>query len=194
MTNTIDIKTLDKNKTVCFTGPRAKKLCGWKHEPYRSLIDGLVNTIIGLTKQGYENFITGGAQGFDQLAFWAVHKAKTKHGCKIKNIVFVPFEGQDSVWGEDGCFGRKEYRLMLKLADGIHVCGPKDNNISRRLMLRNHTMVNASGLVVALYGNENGYKTATSGGTEACMKYADTRNVPIMILGYDIHDGILELR
>lgn len=190
----MDITTLEKAKTVCFTGRRAKKLCGWEHEPYQNLVDQMALRIKELADKGYVNFISGGAQGFDQLAFWAVHKAKNHYGCQIKNLVFIPFEGQESRWGENGCFGQKEYRLMLKLADGVYVCGPKDNNISGRLMLRNHAMVNASGLVLALYDNGEGYKTATSGGTEECMKYADLRQVPVQILDYEIRDGIVGLR
>lgn len=73
---------LDITKTVCFTGHRPKDII--KTNPYdetsrnqyQKLVDYTVTRINALIDQGYINFISGGAQGFDQLAFWAVNKAK----------------------------------------------------------------------------------------------------------------------
>lgn len=190
-----DFARKNKTTTACFTGRRAKKLCGWRHESYQGLVDRMSVIVRDLYEKGIRNFISGGAQGFDQLAFWTVHKAKTKLGCKdLKNIAVIPFEGQDERWQENGCFGRKEYRLMLSLADEVFVCGPKDGNIAGRLMLRNHAMVDASCLVVALYDGKDAYKTAKSGGTEECMKYADSKGVGIMALDYEIVSNVVGLR
>lgn len=185
----------NRNATACFTGRRAKKLCGWKHGSYQGLVDRMAVIVKDLYETGIVNFISGGAQGFDQLAFWAVYKAKTKLGCKdLRNIAVIPFEGQDERWQENGCFGRKEYKLMLSLADDVFVCGPKDGNIAGRLMLRNHAMVDASCLVIALYDGKDAYKTARSGGTEECMRYADSKGVAIMALDYEIVSDIVGLR
>ena len=32
-------------RTVCFTGPRPKRLCGYDHESYRGAVAGLVEVV-----------------------------------------------------------------------------------------------------------------------------------------------------
>lgn len=183
---------MKKSQTVCFTGRRAKKLCGWKHESYKTLVAHITEVVKNLADMGYTDFISGGTQGFDQLAFWAVHKAKTEYKINIQNHVFIPFEGQESAWPENGCFGQKEYRQMLKLTDSVTVCGTKDN-IGRQLTLRNHAMVDASSLLVALYDSDDNFHLATFGGTEECMRYAYSKDIKIQILDYIIQNNKIEL-
>ena len=66
-----------KTKTVCFTEHRPKGIIADRpydesNRPvYQKIVDGLTVSIERLIEQGYTNFISGGAQGFDQLAFWA---------------------------------------------------------------------------------------------------------------------------
>lgn len=59
-------------------------------------------------------FISGGAQGFDQLAFKAVNNLKQKYP-DIKNIVYIPFTGYDKQWNEYGLFTAKEFENELKM-------------------------------------------------------------------------------
>ena len=68
-------------------------------------------------KFGIKNYITGGAQGFDQLAFWAVNSLKKEYD--IQNIVYIPFQGQERLWKKTGMFGQKDYQKMLALADQV---------------------------------------------------------------------------
>ena len=130
-------------------------------------------------------FITGGAQGFDQLAFWAVHKLKSKYPY-IKNVVYVPFKGQESRWMENGLFGQKEYRLMLQLADEVKYLyeKPKQYEVVGLLMNRNHRMADDSDFVFALCNDETWTNPETRGGTQECMRYASTHDVTMNILHY----------
>ena len=84
--------------TICFTGRRPQDLCGYD---YKSKYEGLQKWLTGYLeefyKKGVRNFISGGAQGFDQLAFWVVEDLKKNHP-DVKNIVYVPFQGQESRW------------------------------------------------------------------------------------------------
>lgn len=94
--------------TICFTGPRPAKLYGYtKKEEYQKIVNQLKEIIRGFAKFGIKNYITGGAQGFDQLAFWAVNSLKKEYD--IQNIVYIPFQGQERLWKKTGMFGQKDY-------------------------------------------------------------------------------------
>jgi len=80
--------------TMAFTGRRPKDLVGYDAAKYDIFLPQLVNYIIMLYNNGVRKFITGGAQGFDQLVFWAVHEAKKTHN-RIQSVVYVPFKGQE---------------------------------------------------------------------------------------------------
>lgn len=173
-------------KTLCFTGRRPKDLCGYKKEKYKNLVDCITKFCDYFYKQGYRNFISGGAQGFDQLAFWAVNKLKASHP-DIKNIVYVPFKGQERNWLATGLFSRQEYRLMLSLADEVVYLQDELHDykdIAKALFARNHAMVDASDAVIALYP-DNTWPTS-KGGTAECMRYAETHHKDIHQIDYTI--------
>lgn len=177
-------------KTVCFTGPRPKRLCEYNREPYQDLLIYLEKTIEDLYLSGYREFITGGAQGFDQLAFQATNAVKKKNpSWDISNILAIPFHGQELRWKETGIFGQKEYREMLAAADKIVYVSDlyKNQNPYFLLFKRNEYMIDASDLVVALYPDEN-WENAKSGGTENAMKYAKKKGISIMQIVYRIDE------
>lgn len=99
--------------TICFTGPRPAKLYGYtKKEEYQKIVDQLKEVIRGFAKFGIKNYITGGAQGFDQLAFWAVNSPKKEYDSKYCILLFRTgtfVEENRNVWSErlseNVCFG-----------------------------------------------------------------------------------------
>ena len=101
-------------RTICFTGPRPNKLYGYKNkEKYQKLVDCIHDFLRGFCRIESDEIltvITGGAQGIDQLAFWAANSLKKKYS--LKNEVYIPFVGQEELWNETGLFGKKEYRKM----------------------------------------------------------------------------------
>ena len=102
--------------TVCFTGRRPKDLCGYNADSYKTLVSAVLVILENLYQtQGVRRFITGGAQGFDQLAFWAVHNLRKNHP-DVENILYLPFRGQESRWLAKGPFSQDEYRLMQSMA------------------------------------------------------------------------------
>lgn len=176
-------------KTICFTGRRPKYLCGYKsHEPYTHFVSELVEILRAYYMLGYKRFISGGAQGFDQLAFWAVEQLKHQYD-DIENIVYIPFIGYGGQWVKDGVFGQQEYKLMLDRADEIHYCIAENISTNGAKVLaaltnRNHAMVDNADLVIALYPEEN--FQFQKGGTAECMRYAViTKHKPLLHLGYD---------
>lgn len=171
-------------KTVCFTGRRPKDLCGYNHDAYIPLVEHLKKELRNLYCQGYNMFISGGAQGFDQLAFWAVNALK-REGLPVINIVYVPFRGQEKQWANNGLFSKAEYNLMLSLADEVVYLQETLHDrqaIVNALYDRNHKMVGNADLVVALYPNDNWQ--ASNGGTAECMRYASENGKEIKQIRY----------
>ena len=178
-----------ESKVVAFTGPRAAKLCGWKHSAYKGLVDRLVVALKDYYKMGVKTFISGGAQGFDMCAFLAVHKMKNRYGYDLKNVVYVPFKGQESVWPEDGCFGQYEYRQMLEDADEVKILAPgigETKELPKLLLNRNTEMVKDCDILLALYPKDDWMNTR--GGTQDAMTKAYAMGKEIHQIRYEIRD------
>ncbi|MDE6915084.1 MAG: DUF1273 domain-containing protein, partial [Lachnospiraceae bacterium] len=139
--------------------------------PYTAFVGNLKEILIPLVGQGYTRFITGGAQGIDQLAFWAVEGLKAV-GYTVQNIVFVPYEGQELRWSEQGMFSRQEYKRMLKKADGVVYLYRKGQpfKVVDALMERNHAMCDVSDKLIGVY--EGIDFCNDKGGTAECLRYA----------------------
>ena len=169
--------------TICFTGRRPKDLWGYEHDAYIPLVNQLKEILKTLHAVGYQRCITGGAQGFDQIAFWAVNSLK-KEGYYFENVVYIPFKGQSDVWKETGLFSQKEYNLMLALADervyiGEKISGEK-SEITQLLHNRNHAMVEDSDFVIGLYPDKSWEKADKPSGTAECLRYAKEQNKRIL--------------
>jgi len=164
--------------TICFTGPRPAKLYGYtKKEEYQKIVNQLKEIIRGFAKFGIKNYITGGAQGFDQLAFWAVNSLKKEYD--IQNIVYIPFQGQERLWKKTGMFGQKDYQKMLALADQVvNVSEARNLDMTKEkaeidaMLVRNEMMVDNSQMVIGFFPFSKDYKKE-KGGTASCLRYAD---------------------
>lgn len=177
---------------ICFTGRRPKDLFWYDSKRYIPLVEALKRDLRVLIDKGYDTFISGGAQGFDQLAFWAVNRLKTE-GYNIKNIVYVPFDGQEKMWKEEGLFSQQEYRKMLSLADEVVVLREIDRTVKYEVVNalhdRNHSMVNDVDLVFGLYPNSSWINKSTKGGTAECLRYAKSQNKKIYVLSNETYIG-----
>ena len=182
LTPSIDSEGL-KKLTICFTGRRPKDLWDYEHDAYISLVNQLKEVLKTLNAVGYCRCISGGAQGFDQIAFWAVNALK-REGYYFENIVYVPFKGQSSVWKAEGLFSQKEYNLMLGLADKVVYVGEKTSEekseITKLLHNRNHAMVDSSDMVIGLYPDKNWENSNQPSGTAECLRYAKEQNKRIL--------------
>lgn len=87
--------THDISKTAAFTGHRPKYFFARPYDEenrpkYNQIVGQIKDEILNLyDNYGVRTFISGGAQGFDQLAFWAVHAVKQTHP-DIRNLVYIP--------------------------------------------------------------------------------------------------------
>ena len=170
-------------KVCCFTGHRPKGLYGYDKQKYYPLFNKLEEVICSVIEQGYDTFISGGAQGLDQLAFCVVNKIK-KTNPNIKNIIYVPFRGQEEKWAETGLFSKQAYRRILSLADEVKYLRTVDRNnfkeVTNALMYRNHKMCDDSDLVIGVSTPD--YKNKNKGGTFECLNYAESLGLPIILI------------
>jgi uncharacterized phage-like protein YoqJ len=162
-----------RKQTACFTGHR--KIGGYdmKNPMALRLKDKLIETIeLAMKQEGVTRFISGGALGTDQIAFWCVHILKNNYP-NIKNIVAIPFKNQDKVWNKEQ---KHWYHKMLKLADevvNVEELGeyktkndePLGEFSVAKMQKRNEYMVDKSSVIIAVYDG-------SKGGTANCLWYA----------------------
>lgn len=178
--------------TCCGTGRRPKYLFGYQKENYLPIIEKMKKGVRWLyDEKGVRKFITGGAQGWDQLLFWAVNAVKRDPKYSdIVNSVYIPFRGQELKWSANGLFGKREYYLILKLADEVKHITNFDNTSSYKdivdaMMSRNHAMVNDSDYVFGCYQDDSWILPETKGGTSECLKYSVNNDKDIIILYFN---------
>lgn len=182
--------------TICFTGHRPKGIFNnrpydeARRKDYQAIVDQLTDFVQAMAASGYTRFISGGAQGFDQLAFWAVHNAANKNP-NIKNIVYIPFRGQERRWAKTGLFSQKEYNQMLARADEVKVCTEtvdtsEFSQIRNALMYRNQCMVNDSDYVMGQFADDSWEDYGTKSGTANCLRYAKEKGHNIELFGSNI--------
>ncbi len=180
-------KAATEGLTVCFTGPRPKNLHGYDKERYNPIVDMTESVCRELVGLGVKRFISGGAQGFDQLAFWAVDRLRRDGMQEIANEVYVPFAKQPSIWAPKGLFSQQEYRTMLSRATDHRILAADPVNKGEtvaRLHGRNHSMVGDSDIVVALLSDRSLNWRTSSGGTAECVRYARNVNKPVLTIQY----------
>lgn len=168
-----------KNVTCCFTGHRPNKLYGYdlsnpKYQELAKVIKWYCKFLY--VEHGVRRFITGGALGFDTLAFFAVNSLKSTYP-DIQNVLAIPFVGQENAWKSPIDVDR--YNRMKSLADEIIITSKIDeysaNSIGGKLNKRNHYMVDNSNYIVGLWDG-------TSGGTANCVNYANSQNINVIVL------------
>lgn len=168
--NVRDNLNLELCKTVCFTGSRPKNLRGYCREDYTNDKEIIKNYIYELYNKGFREFITGGAQGVDQLVLECLVELKEQLSSLIITV-FLPYFSYGNQWNFGDYFSYKHLKNLLISADYVsyvnHVT--YEHEINKALFNRNEAMVECSDLVVAIY------KVLTNG-TKHCINYARDRN------------------
>lgn len=189
-------------KTICFTGHRPAQLGFVKSEPgwngkmrliyaydrasYHDFISQLADLLEIKFSEGYTDFLTGGAQGVDMLAFWAVEEIK-RRGLKAKNILCMPFEGQSQRWSKRGVFSQDDFGKIRAAVDEVRTVVPgelDDKQKIQALLTRNHYMVDHADLCIALLNSDKYGR----GGTAECCRYCDKKRVPVLYLDAGVEE------
>ena len=173
---------------VCFTGPRATKLYGYNDRtPYNEIVQTMVPILRELADAGCTKFISGGAQGIDQLAFWSVKHVQKTHP-NVQNVLYLPFQNQPDRWAQQGLFSKQEYQMMLQRADSITYISDRNPtggyDAGKMLTERNHAMVRDADLVFAFLHGESLNWQNSRGGTSECIRYATSNQVNVLGLRY----------
>lgn len=141
---------------VAFTGHRNNKLGGYKipNPTYIYVCQQIEKTLKELQP---EKVITGMALGTDQ---WTANIAIKLN---IPFLAAIPFTGQEKAWPEAS---QRTYHLLLrKAAEQIIVC--EGGYAASKMQTRNEFMVNQCDILIAVWDG-------TTGGTENCVKYAES--------------------
>ena len=96
-------------KTICFTGKRPRDLYGYDfNDSYMKLIQKLYSWMMDVCmKENVQTSITGGAQGFDQIAFWACTAVNIGVILKRRKIYISHLRGKKKVGLKQVCLGKE---------------------------------------------------------------------------------------
>lgn len=145
--------------TCAFTGHRPNRF-PWKENESDprcvALKAVLMEQIMALSKAGVTDYFTGGAAGVDCWTAWMVLELREKNPA-LKLRCILPYEGQADGWSDSA---RERYDSILKRADSV-------DYVSRDyydgcMIDRNHQLVEAAGLLLAVY---NGVRRSGTGST-----------------------------
>ncbi len=166
---------MEREKTCCFTGHRAEKL-PWRNDERAPgclrLKAALADVLSSLYAGGVRHFICGMATGADMYFGEAVCALREEHPDVMLEAA-VPFQGQEQRWDERW---RRRYFRLAESCDKITVLHSAYTPTCMRD--RNQYMVDASGVLVAVYNGERG-------GTQSTMLYAMRQGLEIIELSPD---------
>ena len=152
------------NSAVCFTGHRVIE----KNDSVQ-LEKSLKRTIEQLISEGYTEFKTGGALGFDTIAAVSVIKLKRKYK-NVRLTLIIPCKTQSKSWRSED---RKIYDRIKNAADSV-IC-ISDNYFNGCMQIRNRKLVEGSAVCIC-------YLNKKSGGTYYTVKYASSKGLKIINL------------
>lgn len=158
---------------VAGTGHRPNKLNGYGQDAWLKVYR-FAHSFLQREKESITEVISGGAQGWDMaLALGAKMN-------QIKYTLAIPFIGQEKMWPLHGYYSQEVYNSLKETASKIKiVC--EGGYASWKMQKRNEFMVDNCDLVLALWDG-------SSGGTENCIRYAQSKNKKIINL-WDTYNG-----
>ena len=170
-------------KTIAFTGHRPNKLYGYDmHKEYYDKLKIILKDMLKdeIYKYDADTFITGGALGFDTLAFDVVKDLIDDYGGN--HVLAIPFEKQAIKWPIES---QVKYKIIKQLSACVYVDEYEKYNIKgvrtgeyhpAKLQKRNEWMVDNCDLLIGCW---DGVK---KGGTWNCLKYAMNLGKEIKII------------
>ncbi len=164
---------MGKYQSCAFTGHRPHKL-PWRYneadERCVALKSALTEHIVALVEAGVTDFYSGGADGVDCWAALVVLGLRKKnHVLRLHCI--LPFGGQADKWNQSA---QERYHTILKEANSVEYVSHEYYNGC--MLDRNHRLVEATDLLLAVYNGER------RGGTAATVRYAQKAGRKIIIL------------
>ena len=157
-------------KTCAFTGYRPSKM-PWGYDEtdarcveFRFRLREALEYLIG---QGYTDFMSGGALGFDQMAAEIVLSLREKYPW-VRLIMVIPFDGQADKWSREQ---RGRWLEIIEASDRvIRISHEYDKGV---FFKRNHYLVENADLLLAAFDGQ-------PGGTAGTVAYAKRHGVRVV--------------
>ena len=190
-----------KHATTCFVGTPPQYYfsdpfdINLHKNDYEHMINEIYKTIKPIFHKIHNTghvarFITGGRQGFEQLAFQAVEHLKEQYN-GIENVIYIPFANRDNRWPETGLFSQTEYQDMLEKADIVYNCNPQIDvttasiwDLNKAYRICTHMMVDASSNIIGQYTTNAWHKPYLKGGTEDALRYANQKHLKMIVKNF----------
>ncbi len=143
----------------------------------REKLELLLDKYIGeMLRCGRNDFLCGGALGFDTMAALAVLRAKERDG-SVRLALAIPYEGMENRWPEPD---RLAFRDILAKADSVHYIAQV---YDRDCMLRrDRYMADRSEVCIC-------YMTRNTGGTAYTVAHALKKGIEVINLAMEIDDN-----
>ena len=159
--------------SCAFSGHRPAKL-PWRYDETDSrctaLKEALQKQVETLAEAGVTDFFSGMAEGTDQYCAQIILDLRRKNPV-LKLHCILPHEGQADKWGDSS---RERYHSILKQADSAEYISRDYYNGC--LLTRNHRLVEAAGLLLAVYNK------APRSGPGATINYARKMGRDIIVI------------
>jgi len=152
-------------RSCCFTGHRVIRA-----EDHEDLAERVRVEIRRLAESGIENFIAGGALGFDMIAAREVVSLREWELPGITLELILPCENQHVKWR---AAEQQEYMRILAAADKVSYISKEYTPVC--MQMRNRAMVDASEHCIA-------YIYRSFGGTAATVRYANECDKELTLL------------
>lgn len=163
---------------IAFTGHRPEKIGGY--DPTSPMRQRVYDTLQNLIKAAIEsapasagwtrlNFISGMAQGVDQIAAELVLQEKQADP-RIHLIAAVPCRDQERLWPSET---QQRYRELLQQCDNV-VMVTNAPYTFECMHIRNRWMVDHADFMIAVWDG------VQQRGTAHCVAYALSKNVPVL--------------
>lgn len=172
---------IDRGKTVCFSGYRPHKFDFplSNNDTYNKFNAVHINLIMDMIKNGYENFLFGGAPGYDIACAELIKITKKSVEDSIKLICALPY----SSFSNSKHFNKEwqdRYNAVIAVCDDIVNATGKDFRTSGCYQVRNRFMIDNSSKLIC-------YHTGKSGGTANTILYAQAQKVTVINSASLIH-------
>ncbi len=170
-------KDIEIIKTVAFTGYRLAKIMRAVNKlSITEIADRCYDTVKMLYENGYNTFLSGGAEGFDMIAARAVIRLRNETEGAVRLIMVLPFIGQDERYSLDS---KREYNELCSAADMVIALASKYENDSQFLRRNDYLLAHSACLVCCYDGSR--------GGTMYTVNRAIKAEMPIFnILPYEV--------
>jgi hypothetical protein len=146
--------------SACAIGHKPSDCLGYKASDWQR-VDKKIRAVIRqlITDHGTRKFISGGAQGMEQLFFAAVEMETKSTKTLIENWFYQPFQGYADKWPDKGYFSKDDYNKFRQIAQknktefSMQGQIPKDDKqmFAKALSEKNRRMVKDSDIVIAIY-------------------------------------------